>query len=168
MTNRAQRRQGQSIAGRSKTQLADELQAAQATATLFQELYEEKIKEVGTIENQAQGAIQRLQNEIEGTAETVQLLLRKIPTGEATITAEDLENYKASADDGEYFVNIEEHDGDFTLSLVYELYELDEDEEAIDFEIEDDEEGEIEGSDAAMEREIAEAAEDAEASDEAS
>ena len=139
--NRSQRRQDASSKGVSKNQLLARASAAEAATAMFKGFYEEQIRGNERLTIEAEQLVQQSRNEQRATERTIEVMLFQLGArGDAyVVTQEAIDAFNENDEEGEHFVNVEQTDDGFDMTLVFEPLEQ-EDEDAGPDDAEDDSE----------------------------
>ncbi len=135
MSNRAQGRQGQSIKGVSKNQLMARAQAAESATVMFKGFYEEEIRKSERMTIEAEQLVQQSRNEQRATERTIEVMLFQLIGigGDAyPVYQEAIDAFNENDEEGEHFVNVEQTDDGFDMTLVFEAFEMEDEDEQQD------------------------------------
>ncbi len=134
MTNRAQQRARNTTKATSKTQLLVRAQAAEGATQMFKGFYEEQIRANERIVIEAEQLVQRAQGEQRATERTIEVMLFQLTNFEETypVLQESIDRFNENDDNGEHFVSVEQTDDGFDMTLVFEPFEMDDQEDEDD------------------------------------
>lgn len=129
--NRAQQRAHQTAKGQSKNQLLARAAAAEASTGMFKGFYEEQIRSNERIVIEAEQLVQQAQIEQRATERTIEVMLFQLTSfGDAyPVTQISIDRFNENDEEGEHFVHVEPTDDGFDMTLVFESFEQEDEDE---------------------------------------
>ncbi len=131
MSNRAQQRAQNTPKGQSKNQLLARATAAEAAVGMFKNFYDEEIRKNERVVIEAEQIVQQAQQEQRATERTIEVMLFQLTAlGDAyPVYQEAIDRFNENDELGEHFVNVKTTDDGFDMTLVFEPFEQEEDED---------------------------------------
>ncbi len=124
--NRNQRRANATVKTQSKNELLARATAAEGTAGMFRELYENQIRMNERTVIDAEQAIQQSRAEQRATERTVEIMLflEGADGNPYSVEKRIIDEFNAQDELGDFFVNVEQEDEGFAMTLIFEKYEV--------------------------------------------
>ena len=133
--NRAARRAADSIKGKTKDELLARAQAAEGTAAMFKGFYEDQIRANERIVIEAEQIVGQARNEQKATERTIEIILfdeLKSDVEVLKISEKTIDTFNEIDEMGEHFVHVDQTDDGFEMTLVFEPYDREEEDEQSD------------------------------------